>query len=60
MVYVATKQAEGRVEAFFSKSKKILRDLGFSWIAHFESETKAVIWVNENYFHNTKEFLYKS
>ncbi len=59
MIYVATEeQNEGFITAYFAKNKKLLREKGFNWIANFESETKAVIWVNENYFNNVKEYLY--
>ncbi|NJO03969.1 MAG: hypothetical protein HC880_21880 [Bacteroidia bacterium] len=58
MIYVATERREGTIKAYFSKNKKALKEMGFNWIAHFESETKAVIWVNENYLNNIKEFLY--
>lgn len=59
MIYVATQpQEEGKVKAFFAKNKKILKEMGFQQIANFDTETRAVIWVNENYFHNVKEYLY--
>lgn len=59
MIYVATEKVQGNVTAYFSKNKKVLKEKGFNWIANFKDEQKAVIWVNENFFHNNKEYLYR-
>lgn len=58
MIYVATEKKEGLITAYFAKSKKYLKEMGFKWIANFNDEQKAIVWVNENYSMNIKEFLY--
>lgn len=59
MIYVAIQTPKaGNPLAYFAKNKKDLQTMGFNWISRFENETKAVMWVNENYMLNTKEFLY--
>lgn len=59
MIYVATKQKEGKLTAFFSKNKKQLKEMEFRWIRKFDNEEKAILWVNENYLFNVKEYLYE-
>jgi len=58
MIYVATKDEKEMTVAYFSKNRKSLKDMGFQWISTFDSEQKAIIWVNESFFFNDKEFLY--
>ena len=58
MIYVATKDIQGKMNVYLSKNKKTLKDMGFKWIRNFKTETKAIIWINESYLNNEKEFLY--
>lgn len=58
MIYVATKDKQGKMNVYLSKNKKALKDMGFKWIRNFKTETKAVIWINESYLNHEKEFLY--
>lgn len=58
MIYVATKDVNHSVQAYLSKNKKALKDMGFKWIRNFKSESKAIMWINESYIRNEKVFLY--
>lgn len=58
MIYVATEQDEGMTTAYLAKNKKALKEMGFKWITSFKSEQKAIMWINETYMFNFKEFLY--
>ncbi|WP_026999189.1 hypothetical protein [Eisenibacter elegans] len=59
MIYLATKEAEqGNTIVYFSKNRKTLKDMGFRWITTFDSEHKAIMWANESFMFNTKEYLY--
>lgn len=59
MIFVATNDKNvGATTAFFAKNKKQLKEMGFRWISKFDNEQRAIMWVNENYHMNTKEYLY--
>ncbi|MGD1841756.1 MAG: hypothetical protein ACFB0B_12795 [Thermonemataceae bacterium] len=59
MIYVATQEEnDGSITAFLAKNKNKLKELGFRWISTFKSEQNAVIWINESYGFNFKEYLY--
>ena len=60
MIYVAAQNAkeQSQTTVFLSKNKKTLREMGFRWINTFRNEQRAIIWINESYFFNIKEFLY--
>ncbi|MCC5946466.1 MAG: hypothetical protein JJT94_16160 [Bernardetiaceae bacterium] len=60
MIFVATRddKIKERTIAFFAKNKKLLKDKDFKWIRKFENEQRAIMWVNESYLLNEKEFLY--
>lgn len=58
MIYVATEKTPETHVAYFSKNRKALKDKGFRWINTFDNEQKAIIWVNESYLCNEKEYLY--
>ncbi|WP_338792784.1 hypothetical protein V9L05_13205 [Bernardetia sp. Wsw4-3y2] len=58
MIFIATEDQKGKITAFFSKNKKQLKEKGFKWIRKFDDEHRAILWVNESYLLNQKEFLY--
>lgn len=58
MIFVATQELKGKLTAYFANNKKHLKGMGFKWISTFDNEQKAIMWVNENYMFNMKEYLY--
>ncbi len=58
MIFVATKDVDSGTTAYFAKNKKQLKEMGFRWISKFDNEQRAVVWVNENFHLNIKEYLY--
>ncbi|WP_375559387.1 hypothetical protein ACE193_16825 [Bernardetia sp. OM2101] len=58
MIFIATQEQKGKITAFFAKNKKQLKEKGFKWIRKFDDEHRAILWVNESYLLNKKEYLY--